>query len=46
MLFRSEDEDVVSVPYGNTDNVFVFWKRWAHDQRTLGSKGSYLNDLK
>ena len=35
-----------SVPYGNTDNVFVFWKRWAHDQRTLGSKGSYLNDLK
>jgi phospholipase C len=34
------------VPYGNTDNVFVFWKRWAHDQRTLGSKGSYLNDLK
>jgi len=35
-----------SVPYGNTDNVFVFWKRWAHDRRTLGSKGSYLNDLK
>jgi phospholipase C len=35
-----------SVPYGNTDNVFVFWKRWAHDQRTLGTKGSYLNDLK
>src|SRR5437867_3358600 len=34
-----------SVPYGNTDNVFVFWKRWAHDQRTLGSKGDYLNDL-
>src|SRR2546426_997491 len=35
-----------SVPYGNTDNVFVFWKRWAHDQRTLGSKGDYLNDLR
>jgi len=34
-----------SVPFGNTDNVFVFWKRWAHDQRTLGSKGDYLNDL-
>jgi len=34
-----------SVPYGNTDNVFVFWKRWAHDQRTRGSKGEYLNDL-
>src|SRR6266540_3961926 len=35
-----------SVPYGNTDNVFVFWKRWAHDQRTRGSKGEYLNDLR
>jgi phospholipase C len=35
-----------SVPFGNTDNVFVFWKRWAHDQRTRGSKGSYLNDLR
>lgn len=35
-----------SVPYGNTDNVFVFWKRYAHDRRTLGTKGSYLNDLR
>src|SRR6266511_4248813 len=35
-----------SVPFGNTDNVFVFWKRWAHDQRTRGSKGEYLNDLR
>src|SRR5215217_3197643 len=26
-----------SVPYGNTDNVFVFWKRYANDMRTLGS---------
>ena len=34
-----------SVPYGNTDNVFVFWKRWAKDERTRGSKGGYLNDL-
>jgi len=34
-----------SVPFGNTDNVFVFWKRWANDQRTRGSKGQYLNDL-
>jgi phospholipase C len=24
----------------------VFWKRWAHDQRTRGSKGDYLNDLR
>jgi phospholipase C len=35
-----------SVPYGNTDNVAVFWKRFAHDQRTRGSKGSYLNDVR
>src|SRR6266508_3471792 len=35
-----------SVPFGNTDNVFVFWKRWAHDQRTRGSRGEYLNDLR
>jgi phospholipase C len=35
-----------SVPYGNTDNAFVFWKRYAHDRRTLGSRGSYLNDLR
>jgi phospholipase C len=35
-----------SVPHGNTDNVFVFWKNFAHDQRTLGSKGSFLNDAR
>lgn len=35
-----------SIPFGNTDNVFVFWKRWAHDQRTRGSRGGYLNDLR
>jgi phospholipase C len=35
-----------SVPFGNTDNVFVFWKRYAHDQRTRGSKGSFLNDVR
>jgi phospholipase C len=35
-----------SVPYGNTDNVFVFWKKYANDQRTRGSKGSYLNDAR
>jgi phospholipase C len=35
-----------SVPYGNTDNVFVFWERYAHDKRTLGSKGSFLNDVR
>jgi phospholipase C len=35
-----------SVPFGNTDNVFVFWKNYAHDVRTLGSKGQYLQDLR
>jgi phospholipase C len=35
-----------SVPYGNTDNVAVFWKRWAHDRRTVASKGDYLSDLR
>jgi phospholipase C len=24
----------------------VFWKRYAHDQRTRGSKGSFLNDVR
>jgi phospholipase C len=35
-----------SVPYGNTDNVFVFWKRFAKDNRTRASKGQFLNDCK
>jgi phospholipase C len=35
-----------SVPFGNTDNVAVFWKRYAHDKRTRGSRGSFLNDLR
>jgi phospholipase C len=35
-----------SVPFGNTDNVFVFWQNFAHDQRTLGSRGSFLNDAR
>jgi len=35
-----------SVQFGNTDNVFVFWKRYAHDKRTLGTRGDYFSDLK
>jgi len=35
-----------SVPYGNTDNVAVFWKNYAHDMRTRGSRGAYLNDVR
>jgi phospholipase C len=26
--------------------VFVFWQNFAHDQRTRGSKGSFLNDAR
>jgi phospholipase C len=35
-----------SVPFGNTDNVFVFWERYAHDNRTRASRGQYFNDLR
>ena len=35
-----------SVPFGNTDNVAVFWENYAHDNRTRGSRGAYLNDLR
>src|SRR5262245_52106953 len=35
-----------SVPFGNTDNVFVFWKKYAHDKRTHGSKGQFFNDVR
>jgi phospholipase C len=35
-----------SVPFGNTDNVFVFWEKYAHDNRTRGNKGSFLNDAR
>jgi phospholipase C len=35
-----------SVPYGNTDNVFLFWKRYQHDPRALQPEGQYFNDLR
>ncbi len=34
-----------SVPRGDSDNVFVFWKKWAHDPRTTHVKSDYLDDL-
>lgn len=34
------------VPPGDSDNVFVFWKRWANDPRTRATKADYLADLK
>jgi phospholipase C len=35
-----------SVTGGESDNVFVFWKKWAHDQRTTAVKSDYLQDLR
>lgn len=33
------------VTNGASDSVFVFWKRWAHDARTIAGKDDYLKDL-
>jgi phospholipase C len=33
------------VTTGESDNVFVFWKRWAKDPRTIAGKDDYLKDL-
>ena len=33
------------VETGDSNNVAVFWSRWAHDPRTLGTKQDYLDDL-
>ncbi|MGI8576749.1 MAG: phospholipase C [Nocardioidaceae bacterium] len=35
-----------NVPQGYSDNVFVFFKRWAHDPRTRASKQDYFDDLR
>jgi phospholipase C len=32
------------VPSGESDNVAVFWSRWAHDPRTLATLDDYLRD--
>jgi phospholipase C len=34
-----------SVSGGESDNVFVFWRKWARDQRTTAVKSDYLQDL-
>jgi phospholipase C len=34
------------VPSGDSDNVAVFWSRWARDPRTTATKNDYLNDCK
>src|SRR3954453_7395229 len=32
------------VPSGESDNVAVFWSRWAHDPRTVATLDDYLRD--
>jgi phospholipase C len=34
------------VPSGNSDNVAVFWSRWAHDPRTTASQNDYVSDCR
>ena len=34
------------VEVGDTDNVAVFWSRWAHDPRTTASLDDYLDDCR
>ena len=33
-----------SDPIFDTDNVAIFWSRWAHDPRTVATKNDYLAD--
>jgi phospholipase C len=35
-----------SVPYGNTDNVFLFWEKYQHDNRALRPQGQFYNDAR
>lgn len=37
---------VDKVETGDSDNVFLFWKRWARDKRTSAVKSDYLSDLR
>jgi phospholipase C len=32
------------VPNGDSDNVAVFWSRWAHDPRTVATKEQFVDD--
>jgi phospholipase C len=34
------------VPRGDSDNVAVFWSRWAHDPRTIATMDDYFEDLR
>jgi phospholipase C len=37
---------VDDVPSGESDNVAVFWSRWAHDPRTTALQQDYLDDCR
>jgi phospholipase C len=37
---------VDDVPSGESDNVAVFWSRWAHDPRTIASQQDYVDDCR
>src|SRR5690242_11044466 len=34
------------VPSGESDNVAVFWSRWAHDPRTVAVEADYVRDCR
>ena len=34
------------VPSGESDNVAVFWSRWAHDPRTIATQDDYVDDCR
>ncbi|HEY2936904.1 MAG TPA: alkaline phosphatase family protein [Gaiellaceae bacterium] len=34
------------VPTGESDNVAVFWSRWAHDRRTIATKQHFVDDCR
>jgi phospholipase C len=40
-IYSIGSDDVVA---GDSDNVAVFWSRWAHDSRTTATKADYLAD--
>jgi phospholipase C len=42
-IYSIGDDDV---PSGDSDNVAVFWSRWAHDPRTTATKADYLDDCR
>jgi phospholipase C len=42
-IYSIGDDDV---PSGDSDNVAVFWSRWAHDPRTTATQDDYLDDCR